>query len=142
VASVYSLVYDSHIKLAACAYRNKLYVFDPQKGELGAPAIEKLSSRPILGEPGTILYADGNTLFSYSLTTRESRELAKLPAKIGSIAYGGPEKKVFVACGVDVYSLQETPLSRAMSRSATKRRRSVATSSWKGRSLALSSTSV
>jgi len=106
VASVYGLLYDSHTKLAACAYRNKLYVFDPQKGELGAPAIEKLSSSPILGEPGTVLYADGNTLLSYSLTTKESRELAKLPAKIGSIAYGGPEKRVFVACGVDVYSLQ------------------------------------
>lgn len=106
VASVYGLLYDPVSKLAACAYRNKLYVFDPLKGELGMPAVEKLSGRPILAGEGTVVYADGNILYSLTLTTRQSKELIRLPSKAGNLAYGGPEKKVFVSIGVDVYAVE------------------------------------
>lgn len=106
IGSIHNIVYDAAAGFAAFLAGGQLYLLDPARREIpgsGPLFPDKVTSHNLALAPGRVLYARDETIYSLDLKTHRPSPIAQTPGKVAFLAFGGPKKRVYFSCGVDVY---------------------------------------
>ena len=111
VDGVGPIVYDSASAIAAFMVDGTdLQIFDTRRREIVQIPPVTVNSGCLVHREKGFLYAADDSLYALDPISRKTALVGKAPAKIEKLAFGGPDKAAYVACGVDVYKIVMVPV--------------------------------
>jgi len=102
------LGYDPKSNRVALSVGGKLTIFDAAKRELvtGLKDLPNVSGRSVaMPGDGTICYASAKSVVRLDVGTAEASTIVEAPATVNNVA-SGPDGKLYISCGVDVYAVK------------------------------------
>jgi hypothetical protein len=107
VGGVNTIVYEPASGIAAFLLDGKnLQMFDTRKREIVNSSPIAVNGGCLVRQGNGFLYAADDGLYTLDPNSRKTELVGKAPAKIEKLAFGGPDKAAYVACGVDMYRIK------------------------------------
>ena len=99
--------YDSKSARAAVSLDGRLLLFDSNSREFvsGLPDLPRLTCNSTAMNDGKLYYGSEKLVFALDMLTGEALKIAEAPAKITNVALG-PDGRVYISVGVDVYAVR------------------------------------